>query len=1282
MSDERLDETKENKPEAAGAAPVFTVKYKTSFTARLMQSDEALQGAYSALKNALLSYQKVKARTSWFCETFNCGRTLCAKINVKGKALALYLNLDPADYEDEKNKYHFQDFSGRAKYARTPMAVRVKSERGLKNALWLIAETMQKLGIEPGREQNETYRFDYADNETLIEKGLIRVLKVPAGSAAIEAEEETEAVIEAPVAAAETVETVEEITPETAEETPVVTVEEAPVAEVVEAVEETPIDETPDEPHEPPVFTVKYKTSFMARLIQSDAELQNAYGVLKNALLSYQKVKARTSWFCETFNCGRILCAKINVKGKALALYLNLDPADYADEKNKYHFQDFSGRAKYARTPMAVRVKSERGLKNALWLIAETMQKLGIEPGREQNETYRFDYEDNEALIEKGLIRVLKVPADGSAVAAEAEEETEVVETPVAAEEAPETVEETPVEAVEETPAETVEETPAEPHEPPVFTVKYKTSFMARLIQSDEALQNAYSVLKNALLSYQKVKARTSWFCETFNCGRTLCAKINVKGKALALYLNLDPADYADEQNKYHFQDFSGRAKYARTPMAVRVKSERGLKNALWLIAEMMQKLGIEPGKEQNETYRFPYEDNEALIEKGLIRVLKVAADGSVAEAEEEETEVAETAETAETVAEQPAEQPAEKPAEKPTEPTPAAVVQKLPEGPGTVPAEVVTPETPVVEEILIPAGSATFKAPVIEEPEVKRVFVPDESMPAAETPDVIIRYRTSFTARLIQAEAPLQDYYTVLKNALLSYKKVKSRISWNFDTFNRGRLRLSRINIKGKTLLLYLALTPADYAEQQNKYHFADVSDKPRFADTPMLLRVKSDRGLKNALSFIAEMMAKYGIPAGVERHEDYHRPYETTAALVEQGLIKVFETKKPEPEIEEVPCRFDRIFKDTMDFFARLTGKYEFFPAIMDLMAAGNTVLQLKKRYVLRAIDEAWVSMIEDCLPALDAVIRKPSKFIEENERVLPIELSRNINSRSLQHLSQHTEYISKIEGDMITPSKILNVFRDETLMTYENKFVNTLINRLYAFVNRRYNVAKKAGQDQKQTCLSFDQTFEHGQVKGKIHFSVEIDEPPGENEKVKNYTYTTSLWERVERLNGICGTYMTSEFAQNMGRNFIRPPVMRTNAILKNKDMRQCLLLWEFIESYEEAGYELLVQENVEQIDESYIEELYSAFALQYVLFRHKIKNDFDEDMKLDGDREPRPLKPVIVDHVEQKPEDAPQVELPTSPVVETRTRHDDILEAVRVALAADEVMRNSNDGEGNA
>ena len=48
--------------------------------------------------------------------------------------------------------------------------------------------------------------------------------------------------------------------------------------------------------------------------------------------------------------------------------------------------------------------------------------------------------------------------------------------------------------------------------------------------------------------------------------------------------------------------------------------------------------------------------------------------------------------------------------------------------------------------------------------------------------------------------------------------------------------------------------------------------------------------------------------------------------------------------------------------------------------------------------------------------------------------------------------------------------------------------------------------------------------------------------------------------------------------MGKNYVRPPIMHTNAINKNRDLRQCVALWEFIESYEGAGYELSVSERI--------------------------------------------------------------------------------------------------------
>ena len=49
----------------------------------------------------------------------------------------------------------------------------------------------------------------------------------------------------------------------------------------------------------------------------------------------------------------------------------------------------------------------------------------------------------------------------------------------------------------------------------------------------------------------------------------------------------------------------------------------------------------------------------------------------------------------------------------------------------------------------------------------------------------IVAHYRKSFEAKLIQARPNIKQYYSELKNALLSYKGTKSRISWTADSFH-----------------------------------------------------------------------------------------------------------------------------------------------------------------------------------------------------------------------------------------------------------------------------------------------------------------------------------------------------------------------------------------------------------------------------------------------------------------------------------------------------------------
>lgn len=242
-----------------------------------------------------------------------------------------------------------------------------------------------------------------------------------------------------------------------------------------------------------------------------------------------------------------------------------------------------------------------------------------------------------------------------------------------------------------------------------------------------------------------------------------------------------------------------------------------------------------------------------------------------------------------------------------------APVVEEAP----AVEAEPVVEEAPAVEEAPVVEEEPTVEEPVAEEPVAEEPVVEEE--PAAEEEPVVeeepaveeepqpkpeplinavpmvvnddavlVRYRSSYMSRLIQAEEPVQDYYNVIKNALLSYKGIKARTSWNFESFNKGRVQCVKLNVKGKALIMYLALNPMEYNE--GKYHFTDVSDKPKLDQVPMMLKIRSSRALGYAVELIGELMKQFGIEKLAKPKEvDYHMPYETTEALVERELVKV---------------------------------------------------------------------------------------------------------------------------------------------------------------------------------------------------------------------------------------------------------------------------------------------------------------------------------------------------------------------------------------------------------
>ena len=148
------------------------------------------------------------------------------------------------------------------------------------------------------------------------------------------------------------------------------------------------------------------------------------------------------------------------------------------------------------------------------------------------------------------------------------------------------------------------------------------------------------------------------------------------------------------------------------------------------------------------------------------------------------------------------------------------------------------------------------------------------------------IRYYRSFTANLIQADDLVKLWYNELKNNLLSYKKIKSRISWRYETFRYGRKLIAKFRFRGKKLCLFLPLNALDFVD--TKYKVEDVSSNKNYIETPCMYRIKNNRRVKYAKYLISLVTEAYAIPSLEKERVDYYKPYEDLDTLLNQGLIK----------------------------------------------------------------------------------------------------------------------------------------------------------------------------------------------------------------------------------------------------------------------------------------------------------------------------------------------------------------------------------------------------------
>ena len=247
-------------------------------------------------------------------------------------------------------------------------------------------------------------------------------------------------------------------------------------------------------------------------------------------------------------------------------------------------------------------------------------------------------------------------------------------------------------------------------------------------------------------------------------------------------------------------------------------------------------------------------------------------------------------------------------------------------------------------------------------------------------------------------------------------------------------------------------------------------------------------------------------------------------------------------------------------------------------------------------------WIDIIEQTVPYIDNILRNPNRFIINEEDVVKIELARRVTVESIKHLARNTNLIQDIDkktGD-VRPSKILNINKEESFNTYENRFIYSLIQNIMTFIEfKKRTVVEEAKYDGNN-----DITYNGKCMLGDEKVSIEM--------KLNNSIRTVDrivdesgndITSRIEKLEQKVRDLTHSEVYKTIKMlhiALVTSPIKKTNVILKNVNFQYAVKLWNYIQEHINDDSSVSTKSNESYDDTGVLKNYFDeSFLLDYLV-----------------------------------------------------------------------------------
>jgi len=253
-------------------------------------------------------------------------------------------------------------------------------------------------------------------------------------------------------------------------------------------------------------------------------------------------------------------------------------------------------------------------------------------------------------------------------------------------------------------------------------------------------------------------------------------------------------------------------------------------------------------------------------------------------------------------------------------------------------------------------------------------------------------------------------------------------------------------------------------------------------------------------------------------------------------------------------------------------------------------------------------WLDMLEFSIPHIEKALTKQIKNIVTEEEIIKIELIKKVTVESVKHLSKNVNFVDHIEpqsGDVI-PKKILNAYKEETFLTYENKFLYSLIKLIedFMYLRQKDQESEYKWKNQQKANYQAEVRLKKEKIKTNFEYITELS-----TDAKKNDDTADRIFEIKQSLKMLKATELY-QILDSKRFPLIKGTLKMTNVLLKNVHFQYAVKLWNYLnEQIEIKSKSIKMNKEYEDngISKSLVDE---NLFLMHLIFKN---NDTEQKIK---------------------------------------------------------------------